>query len=127
MSSANEYALLDSGNFQKLERVGPYLLVRPALQAIWKPMLPESEWKRADATFIRDESGKGEWQFKGKRLPEQWNAEVSKLRVVVRLTDFGHIGLFPEHFQELDLLKAAIQDCKEKPFKVLNLLLIQAV
>lgn len=121
MSAANEYALLDSGNFQKLERIGGYTLVRPALQALWQPRLSQSEWKRADATFVRDESGKGEWQFNGRKLPDHWNAQVNGLSVVVRLTDFGHIGLFPEHFQELDLLRGAISNFKEKPFKCLNL------
>jgi len=120
MSAANEYTLLDSGNFRKLERVGNYVLVRPALQALWKPQLPESEWKRADATFIRDESGKGEWSF-NRKLPDQWLVHVHKIPFLVRLTDFGHIGLFPEHFQELDLLKKAISSSEEKPFKCLNL------
>jgi len=38
---ASDYQLLDSGNMQKLERVGPYMLVRPAPQAIWSPRLHE--------------------------------------------------------------------------------------
>lgn len=119
--SSNEYALLDSGNFQKLERVGAYTLVRPALQALWQPKLPQSDWKRADATFIRDESGKGEWKFHGRKLPASWAAQVAGISFSVRLTDFGHIGLFPEHFQELNLLKAAITNSQHKPFKCLNL------
>lgn len=121
MSSANEYTLLDSGHFQKLERVGPYTLVRPALQAMWNAKLSKEQWDRADATFYRDESGKGEWHFKGKRLPESWTVQIEGVAVRVHLTDFGHIGLFPEHFQELDLLREAIVESKAKPFKVLNL------
>jgi 23S rRNA (cytosine1962-C5)-methyltransferase len=121
MSSANEYVLLDSGDFQKLERVGSYTLVRPALQALWKPRLPQSEWKRADAVFVRDESGKGQWRFKGAKLPEQWIAKVETLSFIVRLTDFGHIGFFPEHFQELPLLQKSIMNTKAKPFRCLNL------
>ncbi len=121
MSSSNEYTLLDSGHFQKLERVGPYLLVRPALQALWKPRLSQSEWKKADAVFVRDESGKGEWQFRGKKIPEQWTVRMDGISVSAHLTDFGHIGIFPEHFQEWSLMQGAIQSSPSKPFKCLNL------
>ena len=48
-----DYELIDSGNFQKLERFGPYLLARPEPQAIWDPHLPLKEWEKADAAFAR--------------------------------------------------------------------------
>ena len=35
-----DYILLDSGNLKKLEQVGPYRLIRPALNAFWQPSLP---------------------------------------------------------------------------------------
>ena len=56
---STEYRLLDSGNLQKLEQAGPYRLIRPALNAFWKPELPESEWHAADAVYTRDSSGSG--------------------------------------------------------------------
>lgn len=31
-----DYELIDSGNFEKLERFGEYTLIRPEPQAIWK-------------------------------------------------------------------------------------------
>ena len=40
-----EYALLDSGRFQKLERFGPYTFIRPAAQSIWPRRLADTEWK----------------------------------------------------------------------------------
>ena len=55
------YRLLDSGNLKKLEQVGPYRLVRPALNAFWGPTLDASEWESADAVFTRDNSGGGKW------------------------------------------------------------------
>jgi len=36
----DDYALLDSGDGQKLERYGDYRIVRPEAQAIWRPALP---------------------------------------------------------------------------------------
>ena len=38
----DDYALLDSGDGQKLEQYGPYRIVRPEGQAIWQPALPAS-------------------------------------------------------------------------------------
>ena len=35
---SGRYELLDSGNFAKLEQVGAYKLVRPALNAAWHPI-----------------------------------------------------------------------------------------
>ncbi|MET0274370.1 MAG: class I SAM-dependent rRNA methyltransferase, partial [Phenylobacterium sp.] len=46
-----DYALLDSGNGRKLERYGPYTVVRPEPQCLWTPALPEAVWGAADAVF----------------------------------------------------------------------------
>lgn len=95
----SDYALLDSGNGAKLERFGPYTLVRPETQAIWPPSLPEREWQRADATFEKTrggDEGPGQWQTP-RPLPEQWQMHYDNLRFWVRLTPFRHTGVFPEH------------------------------
>ena len=52
-----DYQLLDTGNFKKLERFGPYIFVRPAPQVIWPPQLSESEWDKANGEF-RHHKGK---------------------------------------------------------------------
>ena len=84
-----EYRLLDSGNLRKLEAVGEYRLIRPALNAFWKPALPESEWAAADAVFTRDSSGGGRWSFR-RPLPDgfciikQGGADRAALCNVVR-------------------------------------------
>ncbi|HBQ48763.1 MAG TPA: SAM-dependent methyltransferase, partial [Hyphomonas atlantica] len=36
----NEYALLDSGHLQKLERFGSQTVIRPDPQAFWEPARP---------------------------------------------------------------------------------------
>jgi 23S rRNA (cytosine1962-C5)-methyltransferase len=117
------YKLLDSGNFLKLEEIGPYRLVRPSLQSVWKPHLPDAEWKKADATFKRDESGKGVWEFKNKKpLPAQWKITSSSLQCVIKLTDFGHVGIFPEHHKGGELERAiASFKSQQKEFRLLNL------
>lgn len=95
----SDYELLDSGHGAKLERFGPYTLVRPETQAIWTPNLPEREWQRADATFEKTkggDDGPGNWQMR-RVLPEQWQLHHNNLRFWVRLTPFRHTGVFPEH------------------------------
>jgi len=49
-----EYELIDTGNREKLERFGQYILIRPEPQAVWKKALPESDWETlAHARFSR--------------------------------------------------------------------------
>ena len=47
--SSSNYQLIDAGNFKKLERFGPYLISRPSAQVVWRPSLPQSEWRKVDA------------------------------------------------------------------------------
>ena len=50
-----DYELIDTGDFEKLERFGGYVTRRPEPQAIWRRPLSEEEWRRAaDASFLRD-------------------------------------------------------------------------
>lgn len=113
---AEKYSLVDSGDQQKLERYGDFLIARPCSQALWRPSLPKSDWDRADAHFSRD--GGNAWNFKTK-LPESWIAEVEGLRFKIAPTDFGHLGVFPEHSLLWKSMKEACKR-KESPL-VLNL------
>lgn len=88
------YELIDCGDGEKLERFGPYILARPAPQAVWKKELPASVWNQCSARFSR-EQGTG-WEFFA-TIPETWEIEFHGLRLELSLTDFGHVGLFPEH------------------------------
>ena len=59
-----DYELIDSGNEEKLERYGKYVLRRPDPQALWNKTLSETEWKNADATFGAD---KKTWKKKDRK------------------------------------------------------------
>ena len=63
-----DYALLDSGNGEKLERWGKFILVRPDPQVIWQTDHKNPGWKNANGHYHRSSKGGGEWEFKG--LPE---------------------------------------------------------
>ena len=97
-----DYELIDSGDFEKLERFGKYVTRRPEPQAIWRRSLPEEEWRRlADASFLRDARSdeRGEWQV-GAGMPSRWTVDYAygamKLRMRLGLTSFKHVGIFPE-------------------------------
>jgi 23S rRNA (cytosine1962-C5)-methyltransferase len=103
-----DYRLLDSGNSLKLEQIGPYRIVRPSPQAIWTPRLAKSVWDQADAVFKRDSSGSGKWSFKG-RVKREFELLFSSLALEIRLTNFGHIGLFPEQAANWEWLRNTIR------------------
>ncbi|MCB1110631.1 MAG: class I SAM-dependent methyltransferase [Chlamydiia bacterium] len=102
------YSLLDSGNEQKLEQFGEYTLVRPCPQALWKPQLPKL-WNAANATFERGKPWKG--------LPKSWNIPFKTLTFKIIPTDFGHLGLFPEHAEQWSWMDSKLS----QPADVLNL------
>ena len=112
----SSYQLLDSGDGKKIERFGPVSLVRPAAGAVWEPE-HRRLWKNADAEFSREREG-WRWERNG-RLPEQWEATHHQLRFILKRTDFGHVGLFPEHAAIWDWVRSRIA---ERPaIQVLNL------
>ncbi|MDD5698215.1 MAG: class I SAM-dependent methyltransferase [Victivallaceae bacterium] len=102
-----EYQLLDSGDCRKLEQAGSYRLIRPALNAFWKPALPRSEWEQAAGVFTRDASGGGTWEWRRKR-PESWVIEWGGLKLKVRATNFGHLGFFAEQRDNWDWFRKVI-------------------
>ena len=93
-----KYQLLDSGNRRKLEQIGEYRVIRPALNAAWRPELPDAEWQLADGVFERNSTGGGEWEWR-RRPPEKWVVEWGGFKLVVKATGFGHIGFFAEQYR----------------------------
>lgn len=117
-----DYQLIDSGDFQKLEQVGPYRIVRPAAQAVWKPRLGKTEWEQVDAIFHRYSGGDGKWSVTNKQLPKKWTIEQGPVRLVISLTDFGHLGIFPEQDDNWQKLHKLIeQRSLGRQLNVLNL------
>ena len=112
-----DYELLDSGDGEKLERFGAVVMRRPDPQSLWPKLLPEGEWDKADAYFLRG-SDKAEWSFKQK-LPERWEVAFGNLKFWIKPTAFKHVGLFPEQFINWEWLKGVVQRT-ETP-EILNL------
>ena len=120
----DDYALLDSGDGRKLERYGPYTVVRPEPQCLWAPRLDAAAWEGADAIFDpSDEEDAGRWRFQGKPL-EAWAMGWGQARFNARFTAFRHLAFFPEQAANWEWLEARIRnqiETKAEPPRVLNL------
>jgi 23S rRNA (cytosine1962-C5)-methyltransferase len=125
----SDYALLDSGNGEKLERYGAYRIVRPEAQALWTPRRAAAEWASADARFvgIGDDDGSGEgaredggrWRYQ-RPLGETWPLAYDGVPFLGRFTSFRHVGVFPEQAAHWDWMRDAIAGAR-RPLKILNL------
>jgi 23S rRNA (cytosine1962-C5)-methyltransferase len=93
----DDYEVIDSGEWMRLERVGDIVIERQCAQAYWPRTLPESEWRTLrHATHYRPDQGAGDWTYHQK-VPERWVIKLPDgLGAEMRLTQFGHIGLFAE-------------------------------
>jgi 23S rRNA (cytosine1962-C5)-methyltransferase len=106
----DDWGLIDCGNGQKIERYGPFKVVRPEPQAMWAPAHPD--WD-PDATFVpgSDEEGGGRW-VQHRPVPRQWELARAGVRFDASLTPFRHLGFFPDMAPQWDwmLEKAADAD-----------------
>ena len=100
--SWKDYELIDSGDGEKLERFGDWVVYRPEPQALWNKSLSEEQWQqRADAMFknVKSTTDKGEWSVKPD-MPDKWtinyNYKEMNLKMKLSLTYFKHVGIFPE-------------------------------
>lgn len=126
-----EYQLIDSGDFEKLERFGPWVMRRPEPQAVWSKSMNEAEWqKMSHATFTRKnneskDGDSGNWNIK-RGMPDRWHVRYKNgplnFKMRLALTSFKHVGLFPEQADNWDFIAKRIHQFKgtEKP-RVLNL------
>lgn len=122
-----DYELIDAGNFEKLERFGKVITIRPEPQAVWDRVLSVKEWeKQAHVKFIPKSSSAGTWQ-KLKTAPDRWNITYQGpgtgdkgLVFRLALTSFKHVGIFPEQAENWDYINEAVTKMGGTP-KVLNL------
>lgn len=112
-----DYELLDSGNGEKLERFGQYVLRRPEPKALWTPSMGEAEWTRLVHTSFTPGAGFGKagkedsgiWT-RHKRMDDQWHiayrgaAGGPAFKLRLGLTSFKHVGVFPEQAPNWDFI-----------------------
>ena len=125
-----DYELIDSGEFEKLERFGKIVTRRPEPQAIWRKSLSESEWQSlAEASFMRDgrNEERGEWRM-NRNTPSRWSVRYDykdmHLNMRLAFTSFKHVGIFPEQAANWEFIYDRchlIEQSSGAKAKVLNL------
>ena len=114
----NDYKILDTGDGEKLERWGKFVLRRPDPQVIWPKARPEL-WRTADAHYSRSQTGGGQWDFQ-RKLPDSWRISYGEISFKVHPTGFKHTGLFPEQAVNWDWMSNLAKQSEKQP-NVLNL------
>lgn len=79
-----DYELVDSGNFEKLERFGAYYLRRPEPKALWNKSMSEEQWNRLTHTWFKPGAGfakagkedSGTWE-RLKKMDDQWTVRYA--------------------------------------------------
>lgn len=119
------YSLIDCGNFEKLEKFGDFITIRPEPQAVWDKKLTDQEWKeRAHVNFIGTTSNSGKWD-KIKNMPDNWELiyQHPKYQIIfdLALTGFKHVGVFPEQATNWDYIYDSIKMLRNPNPRFLNL------
>jgi 23S rRNA (cytosine1962-C5)-methyltransferase len=136
-----DYELLDCGDFEKLERFGKYILIRPEPQAVWPKVYSLPEWENlAHIKFMPKSSSSGDWK-KMKQMPDQWEMRYTlrgvesgrsmslndrrqnestkqgrELTFRLGLTSFKHVGIFPEQSVNWDKIFSFLQNKPKAKF-----------
>ena len=118
----NDYECILTGDGEKLERWGNYVLRRPDPQIIWNKDNFDT-WNKYDAFYHRSNKGGGYWEF-NKKLPEFWTINYNNLTFKVSPTNFKHTGIFPEQATNWDYITDKIKEFKnnnQEEMRILNL------
>ncbi len=114
----DQFELLDSGDYRRLERYGDLVIVRSEPRAWWQPELDKAEWAKAQALFEKEESG--EWSFKAK-VPQFFTLPFDSVKARIKMTKMSkHIGVFPEQSQQWRWIAKRVKDAGRE-VSVLNL------
>jgi 23S rRNA (cytosine1962-C5)-methyltransferase len=115
-----EYELIDSGNGEKLERYGSYVLRRPDPEALWEKSKNIAVWDKAEFTFVRN-FNKTKWITKD-GVKKNWDISFGNYQFYIRPSSFKHTGLFPEQMPNWEWTEKLISKEKQRrEVSVLNL------
>jgi 23S rRNA (cytosine1962-C5)-methyltransferase len=119
MFATDQYQLLDFGSGRKLERFGRYLLDRPAAAAEATPKRQAELWPQADARYDRNPAQPGRWSC-ARVIDPAWSVRHDDLTFELKLTEFGHLGLFAEQVENWDWIARQVR-AAARPIRVMNL------
>lgn len=119
VQKSQDYELIDSGNGEKLERFGKFVLSRPDPQALWEKGLGKEAWSKADAVYAKDDEKAG-WKYRG-NIDDKWPIDFAGIKFFIKPTPFKHVGIFPEQASNWQWLEQIIKNVKGEQPEVLNL------
>ncbi len=111
--SSAQYALLDFGNGRKLEHFGNWTLDRPCPAALAEGRTSLADWQAVGTRL--DGEGK---VLAGGSPPPLWVCSFDapqfehSLQFQLKLTPFGHVGLFPEQASNWRWLAAGVDEIR---------------
>lgn len=117
-----DYKCIASGNGEKIEKWGTYILRRPDPQIIWDKS-NNNIWNKWDGFYHRSCKGGGTWEFR-RKLPDHWIIKYKDLSFKVSPTNFKHTGIFPEQAINWDYVMNKIKMRKKEnnsEIRILNL------
>lgn len=116
----DQYELLDFGLGRKLERFGSLILDRPCPAATAARMSDSSKWSSANIQ-LADNAAPTQWADRQRQLIDDWRASFGAVQFQLRITPFGHVGLFPEHAAQWKWLVDGSEKLPTQPPSLLNL------
>jgi 23S rRNA (cytosine1962-C5)-methyltransferase len=113
----DSYELIDFGDGRKLERFGQVVLDRVSPAAIGIERT-NSDWSEADLRL--DERGE---VLDGRLKVSDWTVTIAGIHFKLRVTPFGHVGVFPEQLSNWRWLQTLRRGSTEsvRPQQALNL------
>jgi 23S rRNA (cytosine1962-C5)-methyltransferase len=110
-----DYQLIDSGEYERLERFGKFYVVRPEPNALWgRTNTNHVGWKSPDARFEK------KWSFSQASLDDGFEISRGNHTFFLKPTSFRHLGIFPEQEPQWESISDFIKHAS-KPVKLLNL------
>jgi len=117
--STSQYQLIDFGNGRKLEQINGIIVERPSPGAVGRPM-GSPDWEKAELQFDENRIC---WNYRdpcSDRIAE-WFCEIGPVRMQLKPTSTGQIGIFPEHWEHWSWIAGNPLPQTGEPIRVLNL------
>lgn len=106
-----DYELLDAGGGKKLERWGKIITIRPDIQAYFHSGMPFLEWNKiAHWEFVENQGKNGRWKALKSNAPKNWQISFGRLKFIIGISTFKHLGLFPEQAINWEHIDANVKD-----------------
>ena len=102
-----------------MERFGDYVLDRPSSAAEGVLCQDTALWSSAHASYVRRNANEGAWRSEN-QMPLSWKIKHENCDLELKLTDFGHVGVFPEHSGNWDWMTRQLKN-NDETLKVLKI------